>query len=100
LHRASFTIDFSSARSLNAAVYSLALLLSGFGGLIAFGQMSTGELSGNARNTFAAQTRLQGVTTDFLDLGYPQVSFGGPAANAVLPFLPIPDVTSHGGWLQ
>jgi len=36
-----------------------------------------GQTSPNAGNNFAAQTGLQGVTTNPLDLGYPQVSFGG-----------------------
>lgn len=36
-----------------------------------------GQTSPNAGNTFAAHTGLQGVTTNPLDLGYPQVSFGG-----------------------
>ncbi len=36
-----------------------------------------GQTSPNRGNTFAAQTGLQGVTTNPLDLGYPQVSFGG-----------------------
>ncbi|HEY2843740.1 MAG TPA: TonB-dependent receptor [Bryobacteraceae bacterium] len=36
-----------------------------------------GQTSPNAGNTFAAQTGLQGVTTNPLDLGFPQVSFGG-----------------------
>ena len=39
-----------------------------------------GQTSPNAGNTFAAQTALQGVTTNPLDLGYPQVSFGGQFA--------------------
>ena len=39
-----------------------------------------GQTSPNAGNTFAAQTGLQGVTTNPLDLGYPQVSFGGQFA--------------------
>jgi hypothetical protein len=36
-----------------------------------------GQTSPNAGNPFAAQTGLQGVTTDPLDMGFPQVSFGG-----------------------
>ncbi|HXA67258.1 MAG TPA: carboxypeptidase regulatory-like domain-containing protein [Bryobacteraceae bacterium] len=36
-----------------------------------------GQTSPNSGNTFAAQTGLQGVTTNPLDLGYPQISFGG-----------------------
>jgi hypothetical protein len=36
-----------------------------------------GQTSPNRGNTFAAQTGLQGVTTNPLDMGYPQVSFGG-----------------------
>jgi hypothetical protein len=36
-----------------------------------------GQSSPNAGNDFAAQTGLQGVTVNPLDLGYPQVSFGG-----------------------
>ena len=36
-----------------------------------------GQTSPNRGNTFAAQTGLQGVTTNPLDLGYPQISFGG-----------------------
>ena len=36
-----------------------------------------GQTSPNAGNNFAAQTGLQGVTTNPLDLGYPQISFGG-----------------------
>ena len=36
-----------------------------------------GQTSPNAGNAFAAQTGLQGVTTNPLDLGYPQISFGG-----------------------
>ena len=36
-----------------------------------------GQTSPNAGNNFAAQTGLQGVTTNPLDMGYPQVSFGG-----------------------
>ena len=36
-----------------------------------------GQTSPNAGNGFATQTGLQGVTTNPLDMGYPQVSFGG-----------------------
>jgi hypothetical protein len=36
-----------------------------------------GQTSPNAGNAFAAQTGLQGVTTNPPDSGYPQVSFGG-----------------------
>ena len=36
-----------------------------------------GQTSPNAGNAFAAETGLQGVTTNPLDVGYPQVSFGG-----------------------
>jgi hypothetical protein len=36
-----------------------------------------GQASPNAGNSFAALTGLQGVTTNPLDTGYPQVSFGG-----------------------
>ena len=36
-----------------------------------------GQTSPNAGNNFAASTGLQGVTANPLDLGYPQVSFGG-----------------------
>ncbi len=36
-----------------------------------------GQTSPNAANPFAAQTGLQGVTTNPLDMGFPQVSFGG-----------------------
>jgi len=36
-----------------------------------------GQTSPNAGNNFAAQTGLQGVTANPLDMGYPQVSFGG-----------------------
>ena len=36
-----------------------------------------GQTSPNAGNPFAAQSGLQGVTTDPLDMGFPQVSFGG-----------------------
>jgi hypothetical protein len=36
-----------------------------------------GQTSPNAGNSFAVQTGLQGVTTNPLDIGYPQVSFGG-----------------------
>jgi hypothetical protein len=39
-----------------------------------------GQTSPNAGNQFAAHTGLQGVTTNPLDLGYPQVSFGGQFA--------------------
>ncbi len=44
-----------------------------------FGWLSVagGQSSPNAKNNFAAQTGLQGVTTSLLDMGYPQVSFGG-----------------------
>ena len=36
-----------------------------------------GQTSPNAGNTFAASNGIQGVTTNPLDTGYPQVSFGG-----------------------
>jgi hypothetical protein len=36
-----------------------------------------GQSSPNAGNPFAAQTGLEGVTTNPSDIGYPQVSFGG-----------------------
>lgn len=36
-----------------------------------------GQTSPNAGNDFATQTGLQGVTTNPLDMGYPQISFGG-----------------------
>ena len=36
-----------------------------------------GQTSPHAGNAFAARSGLQGVTTDPLDAGYPQVSFGG-----------------------
>ena len=36
-----------------------------------------GQTSPNVGITFSAQTGLQGVTTNPLDIGYPQVSFGG-----------------------
>ena len=39
-----------------------------------------GQTSPNAGINFAAQTGLQGVTTNPLDIGYPQVSFGGQFA--------------------
>ena len=39
-----------------------------------------GQTSPNAGNEFALQTGLQGVTTNPLDLGYPQVSLGGQFA--------------------
>jgi len=39
-----------------------------------------GQTSPNAGDTFAARSGLQGVTTNPLDLGYPQVSFGGQFA--------------------
>ncbi len=44
-----------------------------------FGFLTTdgGQTSPNAGNPFAARTGIQGVTTNPLDLGYPQVSFGG-----------------------
>jgi hypothetical protein len=44
-----------------------------------FGVMnvSGGQQSPNAGNNFAGLTGLQGVTTNPLDMGYPQVSFGG-----------------------
>jgi len=44
-----------------------------------FGYLSVtgGQRSPNAGNNFAAQTGVQGVTTNPLDLGYPQFSFGG-----------------------
>ncbi len=44
-----------------------------------FGWLSVagGQTSPNAGNPFAAQTGLAGVTTNPLDMGYPQMSFGG-----------------------
>jgi hypothetical protein len=36
-----------------------------------------GQTSPNAGNNFAAQTGLEGVTTNAADMGYPQVSLGG-----------------------
>jgi Carboxypeptidase regulatory-like domain len=39
--------------------------------------LAGGQTSPNAGNIFAAQTGLQGVTANPLDIGYPQVSFGG-----------------------
>jgi hypothetical protein len=44
-----------------------------------FGFLSVagGQTSPNAGNTFAARTGMQGVIANPLDLGYPQVSFGG-----------------------
>jgi TonB dependent receptor len=44
-----------------------------------FGWLSVigGQTSPNAGNNFATQAGLQGVTTNPLDMGYPQVSFGG-----------------------
>jgi hypothetical protein len=44
-----------------------------------FGFLSVtgGQTSPNAGNTFAAQTGIEGVTTNPADLGYPQISFGG-----------------------
>jgi hypothetical protein len=44
-----------------------------------FGFLSVagGQSSPNAGNNFAAKTGLQGVTANPLDVGYPQVSFGG-----------------------
>ena len=44
-----------------------------------FGWLSAGggQMSPNQGNNFAAATGLQGVTTNPLDTGYPQVSFGG-----------------------
>jgi hypothetical protein len=44
-----------------------------FGGLSVIG----GQRSPNAGTNFAGQTGLQGVTMNPLDMGYPQVSFGG-----------------------
>jgi len=43
----------------------------------AFLTVTGGQTSPNAGNPFAAQTGLQGVTTNPLDMGFPQVSFGG-----------------------
>jgi len=44
-----------------------------------FGMMTVagGQQSPNAGNAFASQNGLQGVTTNPLDMGYPQISFGG-----------------------
>ena len=42
-----------------------------------FVTVAGGQTSSNAENDFAAQTGLQGVTANPLDMGYPQVSFGG-----------------------
>ena len=43
----------------------------------AFLTVAGGQTSPNAGNPFAAETGLQGVTTNPLDMGFPQVSFGG-----------------------
>jgi hypothetical protein len=43
----------------------------------AFLNVVGGQTSPNAGNPFAAHTGLQGVTTNPLDMGFPQVSFGG-----------------------
>jgi hypothetical protein len=44
-----------------------------------FGWLSVagGQTSPNAGNSFATRAGLQGVTTNPLDMGYPQISFGG-----------------------
>ncbi len=39
-----------------------------------------GQSSPNAGNTFASQTGIEGVTSNPLDIGYPQFSFGGQFA--------------------
>jgi hypothetical protein len=46
-----------------------------------------GQTSPNAGNNFAALSGLQGVTTNPLDMGYPNVSFGGQFATAGDPAL-------------
>jgi hypothetical protein len=46
-----------------------------------------GQTSPNAGNNFAALNGLQGVTTNPLDMGYPNVSFGGQFATAGDPAL-------------
>jgi hypothetical protein len=46
-----------------------------------------GQTSPNAGNDFAAQTGLEGVTANPLDMGYPQVSFGGAFTTAGDPSL-------------
>ncbi|MCU1335198.1 MAG: hypothetical protein JWO19_779 [Bryobacterales bacterium] len=43
----------------------------------AFLTVAGGQTSPNAGNPFAAKVGLQGVTTNPLDMGFPQVSFGG-----------------------
>ena len=43
----------------------------------AFLTVAGGQTSPNAGNPFAANAGLQGVTTNPLDMGFPQVSFGG-----------------------
>jgi len=42
-----------------------------------FVTVAGGQTSSNAGNEFAVHTGLQGVTANPLDMGYPQVSFGG-----------------------
>jgi hypothetical protein len=46
-----------------------------------------GQTSPNAGNDFAAQAGLEGVTTNTMDMGYPQVSFGGAFTTAGDPSL-------------
>ncbi len=47
---------------------------------LGFLTVAGGQKSPNAGTNFASQTSLQGVTTNPLDLGYPQFSFGGQFA--------------------
>ncbi|HSP68476.1 MAG TPA: TonB-dependent receptor [Bryobacteraceae bacterium] len=70
---------FLSTHSLNGVagwthVFSPALLNEARFGFLTVGG---GQTSPNAGNTFAGSAGLQGVTSNPLDMGFPQVSFGG-----------------------
>ena len=71
------------------SVYSLALLLGGFSGVVAFGQINTGELSGSVQD--ASKGLLPGamIVAQHLETGQKFTASANTAGEYLLPQLPI-----------
>src|SRR5258708_28890835 len=71
------------------SVYSLALLLCGLGGIVAFGQMNTGELSGSVQD--ASKGLLPGamIVAEHLETGHKFTAVANASGEYLLPQLPV-----------
>src|ERR1700682_2910823 len=71
------------------SVYSLALLLGGFGGLVALGQMNTGELSGSVQD--ASKGLLPGamIVAEHLETGQKFIAASNNSGEYLFAQLPV-----------